>query len=163
MAKQTKTCPPPAHVRDWPRDPRVRFRVTNNTTGPSLTEQHHARACDINTIMAKYVRTGLIEHVSQYEPRFGDVSKVDFQDAMFLVKEVESEFQNLPAYVRAHYGDAQNYLEAISTPEGVEALRSLRPPAEQYTLDGEPDLAARANQDALKPAPDADSAQKATE
>lgn len=163
MAK-TKSCPTPApHVRDWPRDPRVRFRVTNNTVGPTLTEQHHARACDINTIMAKYVRTGLIEHLSQYEPRFGDVSNVDFQEAMFLVKEVESEFANLPAYVRAHYGDAQNYLEAVSTPEGVEALRSLRPAAEQYTQDGEPDVAAKAAQDALKPASDADSAQNRSE
>lgn len=163
MAK-TKTCPTPApYVRDWPRDPRVRFRVTNNTVGDTMTEQHHARACDINTIMAKYVRTGLLEHVSKYEPTFGDVSRVDFQDAMFLVAEVEAEFQDLPAYVREHYGNAQNYLEAIQTEEGVEALRSLKPPGQQYTLDGDPDLEGKAAQSALKPPPDGDSAQKATE
>lgn len=162
MAK-TKTCPTPEYFRAWPRDPRVRYRVTNNTVGESMTEQHHARACDINTIMARYVQTGLIDHLSKYEPQFGDVSRFDFQEAMYLVKEVESEFANLPAYVRDHYRNAQNYLEAIQTEEGVQALRSLRPPGQLYTEDGEPDKAAKAAQEALKPAPDADFAQKATE
>ena len=39
--------------------------------GKSLTEQHHAKACDINSIMAKYVKTGVLDHITRYEPTYG--------------------------------------------------------------------------------------------
>lgn len=116
-----------------------RLRVTSNTVGPSLTEQNHARACDINSIMARYVKTGLIDHVQSYQPTYGDVSEKDFQNAMQLVAGVISEFEQLPAFVRDFYsGDPENYLEAISTPEGIEELRSLTPKGMAYDRDGVP-------------------------
>lgn len=105
--------------------------------GESLTEQHHAKACDINTIMAKYLKTGLIEHVSRYEPQFGDVTELDFKRSMDTVARVESEFYDLPAFVRAHYDqDPSKYLAAIVTDEGLAELQALKPPGQQYNRDG---------------------------
>lgn len=109
--------------------------------GQSLTEQHHARSCDINTIMAKYIKTGIIEHVNNYEPTFGDVSGLDFKKAMDTVALVKSEFANMPAYVRDHFNqDEAAYLEKVSTPEGVQELKNILYPADAYTDDGSPDL-----------------------
>lgn len=112
--------------------------------GKSMTEQHHAKACDINTIMAKYLKTGVMEHISKYEPTFGDVSAVDFKTSMDTITRVESEFYDLPAYVRAHYDqDPAKYLAAVITDEGLEELRNLKPPGTQYDREGNPEVAAK--------------------
>lgn len=105
--------------------------------GKSLTEQHHAKACDINTIMARYLKTGLIDHISKYEPQFGDVSELDFKQSLDTITRVESEFYELPAFVRDHYdNDPSNYLAAVVTEEGLADLQSLKPPGQQYNRDG---------------------------
>ncbi len=107
--------------------------------GEGRTEQHHARACDINTIMAKYLKTGVMDHISKYQPIYGDVSTADFQTSMNLVKSVETEFEELPAYVRAEFGqDVTEYLEAMQTPEGVQKLQDILHPTELYERDGSP-------------------------
>lgn len=119
---------------------KIRRRFKQYTKpGVSMTEQHHARACDINAIMAKYIKTGVIEHISKYEPTFADVSQLDFKQALDTVCRVESEFYDLPAFVRDHYdNDPQNYINAITTPEGLKELKSLKPPGMNYNRDGSP-------------------------
>lgn len=112
------------------------IRVPKKHHSPTLTEQHHAKACDINTIMAKYVKTGLVEHISRYQPQYGDVTATEFKESMDTVANVITEFEELPAFVRAHYRNPENYLHAISTKEGVEELRSLRPSGMQYDDEG---------------------------
>lgn len=105
--------------------------------GVSLTEQHHAKACDINAIMAKYLKTGVLDHVKENEALFGDISQLDFKGSMDTIKAVETQFYDLPAYARKHYqGDPQKYLAAISTEEGIRELRNLKPPGMQYDRDG---------------------------
>ena len=106
--------------------------------GVSMTEQHHARACDINTIMTKYLKTGVVDHINKYEPTYGDVSEADFKKSMDLVAAVKSEFQDLPAYVRAEIGDEATYLSLMQTDEGVSQLRSILAPGEKYEKDGSP-------------------------
>ena len=119
--------------------PRATRRLSFKTKGKTMTEQSHAKSCNINTIMARYEKTGLIEHMSSYEPQYGDVSEADYKKSLDLVAAVTSEFEELPAYVRAHYnGDASNYLAAIQTEEGIEDLRSIQHPADAYTKDGSP-------------------------
>ncbi len=114
-----------------------RVQVTYPETG--RTEQHHARACDINTIMAKYLKTGVLDHKSKYEPTYGDVSSADFQASMNLVKGVETEFHDLPAYIRAEFNqDVGEYLQAMQTDEGVQKLQEIIHPSERYEKDGSP-------------------------
>lgn len=124
--------------------------------GKSLTEQHHAKACDINTIMAKYLKDGLIDHISKYEPQFGDVSELDFKHSMDTITRVESEFHDLPAYVREHYDhDPANYLAAVITDDGLEELRNLKPPGQQYNRDGTIDQGEEQPQKAAEKPPEA--------
>lgn len=115
-----------------------RVPVTIKEFGPSMTEQTHARACDINSILARYKKTGLIEHMAKYEPQYGDISECDFKKSMDVVAAVKSEYHELPAYVRAELGSPEAYLEAVSTDEGLEALRALKAPGSDYTSSGAP-------------------------
>ena len=115
---------------------RRRVSVVNNGE-PTLTEQHHARACDINSIMANYIATGTVDHISKYSPQYGDATGADFQNAQILVAEQKSIFEELPAYVRKHYShDPALWLDAMQTDEGVSEMKSLLAPGQGYNIDG---------------------------
>ena len=96
---------------------RTRFtknRVKTKSGGKSLTEQSHKKSCDINAIMARYVKTGLIDHVQKYEGTYGDATGADFKAAQDLVAEQKSIFNDLPAPVRAMFkNDPSKYLELL--------------------------------------------------
>lgn len=100
-----------------------RNRQIHPKCGKTLTEQHHEKACNINNIMAKYAKTGIIDHVNRHEARYGDVTGADFESAMALVKQAEEEFLGLPAAIRAHFNnDPAAYLNQVQTDEGVAEL-----------------------------------------
>lgn len=53
--------------------PRVRDRVTFETVGPSRTDVSQAEACDVNSIVARFTRTGVLP-VGRSGGQFADVS-----------------------------------------------------------------------------------------
>lgn len=117
-----------------------RNKVGFKPRGKSMTEQHHAKECDINTIMLRYEKTGVLTHIKKYEPTYGDVSDVDFKRALDTVSRVKTEFEELPAYVRAEYkNDVSQYLADMQTPEGVAHLQNILHPGEKYDKYGRPD------------------------
>lgn len=65
-----------------------------------FTEQAHKRMCDVNEIIKKYDKTGLITHISQYEARFGDMNGMEFKTAQDMVASAQSNFEALPSEIR---------------------------------------------------------------
>lgn len=107
--------------------------------GESMTEQHHAKSCDINNIVAKYIKTGLMSHMKSHEGTYGDVTAADFQDAQNLIAEQKSIFNDLPAAVRAKFdNDPAQYLDKVLTDEGVEELRQILAPNPEPVKEPEP-------------------------
>lgn len=97
------------------------------------TEQSHARSCDINTIMARYNKTGIIDHVAKHSATYADVSNADFQTAQSLVLEQKTIFEELPAFVRDEFdNDVGNYLELMQTDEGLSELQSILHPTDTH-------------------------------
>lgn len=95
-----------------------------------MTEQHHEKSCNINSIMAKYQKTGLIDHVNKYKGTYGDVTGADFKAAQDLIAEQKTIFYELPARVRAELDhDPANYLEMVLTEEGQQELAAILNPA----------------------------------
>lgn len=94
-------------------------------TGPGLTEQSHKAQCDINLILKDYVKTGLVRHAAQFEGRYDDVSALEFQDAMRLVRNAQEMFEQLPAATRKRFGnDPAAFLEFTQNPaNGPEMAR----------------------------------------
>lgn len=95
--------------------------------GPSLTEQTHMKSCDVNNIIKRYERTGVVEHVSKREPRYMDVSECpDYHESLQIVKEVEEMFSSMPAVLRDRFdNDAGVYLSWINDPENKEEAEEL--------------------------------------
>lgn len=105
-----------------------------------FTEQSHKSECDVNKIIRKYDKNGLINHVSKIEAQFGDVSGIEFKSAqdkviaakaMFneLPSDIRKRFENNPASLLTFMDDADNRQEAIElgiiNPDWTEATDGM--------------------------------------
>ena len=84
-----------------------RFRVPFSTDPRSLTHQSEAAACDINAIMAKYEKTGILEHRNTFSGQYGDFTDLpqDYHASMNAVLEAREMFDTLPAAVRRRFSN----------------------------------------------------------
>lgn len=72
----------------------------------SLTQQSFKDECDINVLMKRYERTGVLEHINRTQGVFGDFSEVvDFASAFDIVRQAEMMFMTLPSRVRADFNN----------------------------------------------------------
>lgn len=107
-------------------------------------KQSFQKECDINNIMAKYQKTGVLQHIARNEGRYGFADATTFQDAMFLVTEARNQFEDLPSKLRNHFGNVESWLEFAvehgdGTPEALqELLEEPREPSEEKT-GGQPE------------------------
>lgn len=73
---------------------------------PSRAKQSFRDECNINTIMKRYEKTGLISHASRYQGDYSDVSGgMDYHDAMNAVLKAREMFQTVPAKIRARFNN----------------------------------------------------------
>lgn len=103
--------------------PKVRNRFSKripvyvNTGVETPTKQSFKMQCDINHIMDKYVRTGIITHLNPVAPQFLDAEVGSFQEAIELVSGAREMFLELPATLRARFGnDPGSLLEFLHDP-----------------------------------------------
>lgn len=90
------------------------------------TEQHHKAECDVNRIIKKYDKTGLISHISRFEAKFGDLRGVDFKNAMDLVTRASSDFNDLPSDIRKRFSNSpENFLTFMEDSGNREEAISL--------------------------------------
>lgn len=102
------------------------LKVLSVTPREAITEQAHAKECDMNYILRNYQKTGLLKHVRENEGRYDDVSVEDFQSAMFIVNEAQQMFEKLPADVRQKFGHSPvNFLEFVQNPANRKELKSM--------------------------------------
>lgn len=105
--------------------------------GESLTKQSFKDECDVNLILSKYQRTGVIDFVNRREGRFGDATAVDFQSALDIVNQASAMFSELPSTVRKRFGNsAEEFLafmdDSSNDAEAVKlGLKVAPPPASE--------------------------------
>lgn len=99
----------------WTRfDPPPSVKVT--FTKPSLTEQSHRKECNINLIIDRYKRTGILGGIDQArELFFGDFTEVgSFHDVQNVIADAREKFFSLPSNVRESFGnDPARFLDAL--------------------------------------------------
>lgn len=82
-----------------------------------FTEQQHKKECDVNNIIRKYDKTGLITHVSRFEGTFGDLSGADFKEMSDRVAKARSMFEELPSNIRHEFkNDPSRLLQFMDDP-----------------------------------------------
>lgn len=74
------------------------------TTGESMTQQQFKDECNINNILAKYKKTGLLTHTAKHEGHFGDFTSIeDYQTSLHKIMEAENSFNMLPSEIRNRF------------------------------------------------------------
>jgi len=92
---------------------------------PSLTQQQFKDEADINTIVDRFLRSGVMPTPVSM-PQYVDYEGVfDFQTAMNVVRAADENFMRLDAKVRSRFNNSpQEFLEFFSNPDNSdEAVR----------------------------------------
>ena len=116
---------------------------------PSMTQQQFKDEADINNIMARYQKTGvLVDPLTQTtrKPMFDDFSDLgDFRDHQQAVIDAQEMFMELPSQLRARFGnDPAELLQWLSCPENKEEAIELglfsKPSAETPEMPLKPEV-----------------------
>jgi len=125
--------------------PPTRVRVYHPHSDVKLTEQSHKDEVNVNTIMRKAMRTGLLPQ--RGNPGFyGDFSNVtDYFDAVNRVKEAEASFMTLPADIRKRFdnepGKLLAFLDNASNEDEARELGILPPLPSEAPVEPETPVA----------------------
>nr|UXQ88054.1 MAG: internal scaffolding protein [Microvirus sp.] len=101
-------------------------RVVTTQTGASRTKQAFIAECNINNIMAKYQRTGAIDHATKHSKDYGFASGCDFRESMELVRKANEMFNELPSKLRNKFdNDASQFLTFVQDDANQPEMREL--------------------------------------
>lgn len=109
-----------------------------------VTQQSFKDECDVNNILKKFERTGMLEHAARFSGEYGDfITADDYHGYMNKVVEAQQMFEQLPAAWRKRFGnDPASFLEFMDNPENEAEMRELGMlPAEPAADDGSPKAA----------------------
>ena len=84
--------------------------------------------CDINRIMLKYQKTGVLDHAKTYQGQYSDFSQVtgDYQEHMNAVIQANEMFMSLPSSVRKQFdNDPGEFLAFVDDPNNADEMVSL--------------------------------------
>lgn len=88
---------------------------------PSLTQQQFKEEADINTIVDRFMKSGVLPSPSVM-PQYVDFEGVfDYQTAMNVIRAADENFMRLDAKIRARFNNSpQQFLEFFANPENTE-------------------------------------------
>lgn len=109
-------------------------RVQLDASFDGRTRQEFADECDINILMARYEKSGVLTHYSRTEGAYFDASDVpDLANALAIVAHAEEAFMRLPAAARREFdNDAVKFVDYAQDPANLPRMREwgLAPPEE---------------------------------
>lgn len=94
--------------------------------GVSMTDKQYKDECDIDVILKRY-KAGQPLPTTRREGAYGDFSSVgDFMECFDKVKNAREDFENLPAEVRARFGnDVTAFYNFVLDPANVRECERL--------------------------------------
>lgn len=94
--------------------------------GHGLTKQSFKNECDINKIMEKFQKSGAISHYASHAPDYGECTQANLQDALNIVADANTMFEELPSSIRAKFhNDAGQFLDFVQDKKNLEEMREL--------------------------------------
>lgn len=99
-----------------------RIRVYTLNEKPSRSQQQFKDQCDVNKIVARYKKTGIVTHLRGGDGQYGDFSDIGtYHEAIQRVLDANKEFMKLPAAIRNRFGnDPQQLMTFLDDPSNNE-------------------------------------------
>lgn len=120
-----------------------RRKVVLYTGSDTPVKQADKSKCDINKIIAKHDRTGMINHLNGRKPFYGDVSEVEgYQQALDKVTKAQELFMGLSGTIRKRFrNDPEEFINFVNDEnnreEAVELGLIEKPPEVVETGQGD--------------------------
>lgn len=149
-------------VKDRFKREKIKGLSFKGDRGVSKTQQNFRKECDINTIMARYRKTGMLldpSVVPTRKPFFGDFSKgTDFHTVQLQIVEAQNDFNRLPVMIREKFNyDPAKLIDFVADPKNRDEAISMglidAPSPEKRPVDSPESRAAAAKALAVAPVP----------
>lgn len=135
---------------------RRRVFLDCSISGPSLTKQSFKDSCDVNKILKRYERTGVLDFINDCKAQYLEVCNIgDFKESCDMVLKAENMFASLPSHIRKRFrNDPGDFLSFMSDPSNEDeivelGLAKLRPEASGVTASPPADSQSEDSQDGL--------------
>jgi len=95
------------------------------TGDPGRTDHSQAKDCDVNLIVNRFMKTGVLPQAKQ--GIYGDFSDVpDYMTAMNIIKQAQEQFDGLTAPLRKRFqNDAAEFLQFCNDPKNANEMIKL--------------------------------------
>lgn len=114
-------------VRYADQDVGVDCQAANGGKGDGMTKQSFTKECDINYIVARFEKTGLLPDIIKSNPQYGDFANVlDYKQGLELVMRAEEQFDALSWKVRERFhNNPAEFLEFCNDPNNGKEMVEL--------------------------------------
>lgn len=104
-----------------------RSRTKQHVGEGSHVQQNLQDITDINRIMSKYQRTGVLTHINQAVQQYGDFSEVpDYKTGLERLQAAQDIFMQLPSQLREKFNnDPGKFIDFATDPDNQEEMRTL--------------------------------------
>ncbi len=90
--------------------------------------------------MKRYVKTGVIDHLSKHQAQYADIEPITYHEAMNTIATANSMFEELPSSIRAKFeNDPSKFLAFVQDPKNLEECRELGLANPSSVSDTQPD------------------------
>jgi len=104
--------------------PKERVQISFPKIG--RTKQADAEKSDINNIMKKFLKTGVMTFTNKNEPQYGFANSETFHESLEIIRKSEEMFQELPSKLRQKFNhDPGEFLDFVSNEENRDKLYDL--------------------------------------
>lgn len=104
--------------------PKLRVQIDCSQGG--RTKQSFREECDINNIMARFKKTGVLDFAAKNEPRYADCTGANFTQAMNIIAAANSMFEELPSHLRARFeNDPVQFLDFVQDDKNRDEAQEL--------------------------------------
>lgn len=101
-----------------------RSRVSKTCDGLSRTKQSFKDECDINNILLRWQKTGVVEHLNRFRGDYSDFTGVqDYQSSLNAVMAADEAFSTLPSSIRKYFANSPaEFLNFVSNPANQDEM-----------------------------------------
>lgn len=109
--------------------------------------------CDINLIMAKFAKTGVMTHVREQNRNYGFATSRDLREGLQLIAEADEMFNELPAGMREKFhNNPGEFLDFVGDEANRPEMASMGLLNDEATYAEESKKAAKTASEAVSPA-----------
>ena len=91
-----------------------------------MAKQSFKDECDINKIMAKFQKTGVLNHYAKHAPSYQDIPALEYADALNIIATADTMFEELPSELRKEFkNDPEVFLEFVQNPANLDQMREM--------------------------------------